>query len=219
MRAWCPHTAVPRSLCQGVDATRPSPGEMQTSVRRTCTSGRWVCVLGSALPCGLGAVHSTQGRGEQGSLLHPCILARDCCLGPLCTGPAPDPWCICKAPACRQWIPRKRRNWTPWLKWLFFWPTTTLHPYTINIWGMALASTAYNVNGTEPCCWEMIYADNHTLALPWILFSVNALAFLLLCQAFFQSQRSVSSMSLSLKNNALVVEGSLVLVWTLLILM
>lgn len=89
----------------------------------------------------------------------------------------------------------------------------------INIWGMALVSTTCNVNGTEPCYWEIIYVDNHTLALPWILFSVNALAFVLLCQSFFQSQQSISSISLSLKNKASVVEGLLFLVWTHAILM
>lgn len=37
-----PTQAVPCSLCQGADAIRPFPGEVQTSIRQMCASRQFV---------------------------------------------------------------------------------------------------------------------------------------------------------------------------------
>lgn len=64
--AWCPHADSPVQPAPRCRCHSPFSREMQTTIRQMCTSARRVCVLGSALPCRLGAVHGTKERREQG---------------------------------------------------------------------------------------------------------------------------------------------------------
>lgn len=135
--------------------------------------GFWKCI--SMTP---GAEHRDQGLPSAAA---PFYLKQRLQLGTPWAGPALNPWCICKASAVQKAC--KRHNCTSCIKVNFSLAYNHSPSCTINIWGMTLASAAYNGNGTEP--WEMIYVDNHALALPWILFSANVLACLLQSQDFF----------------------------------
>lgn len=115
--AWCPHKdspmqPVPRCVCHspflwgGVDLPQADMHQ-------------WAMSLCFAKCCSMWPGSSAQKHREQGlgSAAAPLVSARDSCLAPRCTGPAPNPGWICAALAHRQW---KSYNWSPHLKVTFF---------------------------------------------------------------------------------------------------
>lgn len=127
MGTWCPYAdsplqPVPRCGCHS-PFSRGDAGLGQAAMRQ-----RAGCVLGSALPCHLGAVQGTQERGEQGlaSSAAPLCFSQ----GPAWHHSALGQHQTLDAFARHQHVGSeslaKRRNCTPRLKVTFFWPTITI---------------------------------------------------------------------------------------------